>query len=135
VPGEADTDAGTITAVLVPDSDDLAELLAVCGPWHAFLDAGALGDHLTVRSRRPGDRIRPLGLGGSRKLQDILVDAKVPAKQRDGIAVIENGEHIVWIPGFAIDERSAVQDPSRPAVHLIFRPVQGYPGDTIQRFR
>ena len=34
-----------------------------------------------VRSRKPGDRMRPLGLGGSKKLQDILVDAKVPAER------------------------------------------------------
>jgi tRNA(Ile)-lysidine synthase len=70
------------------------------GPWRAVFDARALQDAtLTVRSAKPGDRIRPLGLGGSKKLQDVFVDAKVPRMQRAGWPVIETAGRILWVPG------------------------------------
>jgi tRNA(Ile)-lysidine synthase len=39
---------------------------------------------LSVRSRRPGDHMRPVGMGGT-KLRDIMVDAKVPSAKRAGV--------------------------------------------------
>ena len=39
----------------------------------------------TVRTRRPGDRIRPFGMTGSRKLQDYLTDRKIDEPMRDRI--------------------------------------------------
>ena len=47
--------------------------------------ARALALPLAVRSRRPGDRFRPLGAPGDRKLQDFLVDRKVPREERDSL--------------------------------------------------
>ena len=61
-----------------------------------------------MRSRRPGDRLRPLGLGGEKKLQDILVDAKVPAAERDGVPLICGPQGIIWVVGHCIDERYAL---------------------------
>lgn len=67
----------------------------------AVFDAEAL-DRVVVRGIRPGDRIRPMGLGGSKKLQDVLVDAKVPreARARVQVAADPSGE-VVWVPGLA----------------------------------
>ena len=69
------------------------------------LAADALGDRVTVRSWRPGDRMRPMGLGGSRKLQDLFVDRKVPREQRPLVPVVEAGGEIAWVAGVAADER------------------------------
>ena len=53
---------------------------------------------LTVRTRRPGDRVR--GPAGSRKLQDVLVDRRVPAEQRDLLPVVTDAQgSVLWIPG------------------------------------
>lgn len=57
---------------------------------------------LHVRSWRPGDRMRPKGLGGSKKLQDIFTDAKVPARERRRCPVVCVDEEIIWLPGLAI---------------------------------
>ena len=46
--------------------------------FEAYVDADSLKRPLTVRSRKPGDRLRPLGLGGSKKVQDLLIAAKGP---------------------------------------------------------
>ena len=59
-------------------------------PARASLARAAIGRHaMFVRTWRRGDRMAPLGIHGSRKLQDIFVDAKVPATRRHGIPVFE----------------------------------------------
>jgi tRNA(Ile)-lysidine synthase len=53
---------------------------------------------LTVRTRKPGDRIR--GPRGSRKLQDVFVDLRVPAERRDLQPVVTDAEgRLLWVPG------------------------------------
>jgi tRNA(Ile)-lysidine synthase len=53
---------------------------------------------LIVRTRRPGDRVR--APGGSRKLQDVLVDLRVPAERRDHHPVVTDAEGLLlWVPG------------------------------------
>src|SRR5436305_652601 len=61
------------------------------------------GDRVTVRNRRPGDRLRPLGARGSRRLKEVLVDRRVPRPLRDRIPLLCVGERIAWVPGVTID--------------------------------
>ncbi|MBW3659979.1 MAG: tRNA lysidine(34) synthetase TilS [Actinobacteria bacterium] len=56
---------------------------------------------LVVRARRPGDRIRTGG--GTRKLQDVLVDAGVPRLIRDLVPLVAHGDRVLWVPGIAVD--------------------------------
>ena len=65
----------------------------------------AEGDRVTVRNRRPGDRIHPLGAAGSRKLKELLIDRRVPRRDRDRLPLICVGERIAWVPGVTIDQR------------------------------
>lgn len=57
------------------------------------LPAGAI-----VRGRRPGDRLRPRGMRGHRKLQDYYVDRKIPRRLRDAAPVIALGIDVLWTP-------------------------------------
>jgi tRNA(Ile)-lysidine synthetase-like protein len=63
------------------------------------------GDRVTVRNRRPGDRIHPLGASGSRRLKEVLVDRRVPRRQRDRLPLLCVAGHIAWVPGVTIDQR------------------------------
>ncbi len=54
---------------------------------------------LTVRSWRPGDRMRPEGLGGQRKVKDIFIDAKVPREARREIPLLVKDEDVLWLVG------------------------------------
>jgi tRNA(Ile)-lysidine synthase len=65
----------------------------------------AAGDRVTVRNRRPGDRLHPLGAAGSRRLKEVLIDRRVPQGQRDRIPLLCVGERIAWVPGITIDQR------------------------------
>jgi tRNA(Ile)-lysidine synthase len=84
--------------------------------------AGALELPLAVRSRRPGDRFRPLGAPGGRKLQDFLVDRKVPRDDRDSLPLVVDGrDRIVWVVGHAVAEDFRVTDPSQGVLFLKVR--------------
>ncbi len=63
------------------------------GPWVIESDA----DGLEVRGRRPGDRLA----GRRKKVQDLLVDAKVPRAERDGWPLVVRGGEVVAVPGIA----------------------------------
>ena len=88
-------------------------------PAEASVSSRMLGRRcLRVRTWRPGDRIEPWGLDGSRKLQDVFTDAKVPRAERDCIPVFECGGRVVWVPGYRIARGWAVESERAPAVRL-----------------
>jgi tRNA(Ile)-lysidine synthase len=76
--------------------------------------AGDLGPLLTVRAWREGDRMRPLGLGGTKTLQDLFTDRKVPRALRHTLPVVVAEEEIVWVAGVAVDERFAAAPEGAP---------------------
>lgn len=71
----------------------------------ATLSADALGPVVTVRAWREGDRMRPAGLGGSKSLQDLFTDRKVPRALRRSLPVLEADGEIAWVAGVAVGER------------------------------
>ena len=80
------------------------------------------GEALAIRNRRPGDRFSPLGLRGRKKLQDFLVDRKVPRAARDGVPiVVDREDRIVWVAGHEIDRAFRVTNASQTVVILTLR--------------
>jgi tRNA(Ile)-lysidine synthase len=69
------------------------------------LQASGSPGRVTVRNRRPGDRLWPLGSPGSRKLKDVLIDRGVPKWQRDRLPLLCWAGEIAWVPGITIDDR------------------------------
>jgi tRNA(Ile)-lysidine synthase len=65
------------------------------------MDVLAVGGQLALRTRAPGDYIQPLGMGGRKSLQDLMVDAKIPRELRDSIPVLafDRGHEVLWVPG------------------------------------
>ncbi len=89
----------------------------------AVLDPEALSGELTVRAWREGDRIRPLGLGGTKSLQDLFTDRKVPRSLRRTLPVITSGDRIAWIAGVAVSEDFAAPPSAVRAAVLSARVV------------
>lgn len=87
----------------------------------AVLDAAALGPVVTVRSWRDGDRMRPAGLGGTKSLQDLFTDRKVPRELRRSLPVVEARGEIAWVAGVAVGERFRA-GPAAERVALSARP-------------
>ena len=78
-----------------------------------------LQDPLTVRNWRPGDMIRPLGLGGRKKLQDLFVDRKIAREQRGFIPIVADSKgEILWVVGQTVGEDFRVTDTDRGVLIL-----------------
>jgi tRNA(Ile)-lysidine synthase len=99
-------------------SEDLLERLSARG-LEVAVDLAAVERPLAVRTRRPGDRLRPLGLRGHKKLQDLLVDKKIATAERDRIPlVVDARDRIVWVVGLTIEEGARVTPASRAVLFL-----------------
>ncbi len=89
---------------------------------HGCLQADSVDLPLTVRMRQPGDRFRPLGAPGRRKLQDVLVDRKVPRNERDRVPVVVDARgRLVWVAGVALADECRVTSPEAGVVILKLR--------------
>jgi tRNA(Ile)-lysidine synthase len=81
---------------------------------------------LAVRYWRPGDRFRPTGLRGGKKLQDFFVDRKIERSVRDRVPiVVDEADRIVWVAGHAIDEEFRVTDPAQAVLILRLKGLGG----------
>lgn len=67
------------------------------------------GEQVVVRNRRPGDRVRPLGCQYTRRLKDILIDRRVPRRERSRLPLLEVDSRVAWVPGVTIDEAYRVE--------------------------
>jgi len=94
------------------------------GPWEAAFDADRLPGALAVRFRRPGDRIYPTGMTGSKKLQDLLVDAKVPRRLRDRVPLLVSGDDVIWVIGHRLDRRYLAGAGSRNILLVRVQPLR-----------
>jgi tRNA(Ile)-lysidine synthase len=99
------------------------EVLADIGDGEVSVSAEAVAVPFVVRSWRDGDRMRPVGLGGSKSLQDLFTDRKVPRALRRSLPVIEAAGQIVWVAGVALDERFAAESDNRQTIGLSARRV------------
>lgn len=74
-------------------------------PQGAIFDAALLGFPLQLRNRHAGDRMRPRGGRGSRKLSDLLVDGKIPREQRAHLPVLTDVQgNILFVAGLRPSE-------------------------------
>jgi tRNA(Ile)-lysidine synthase len=86
----------------------------------ASIDASVAADGLWVRSRRPGDALRPLGMAGRKKLQDVLVDRKVPRARRDHVPIVVDArDRIVWVAGIVLSDDARVTASTQSVVTLV----------------
>jgi len=87
-------------------------------PARALMDAEIVPGPLLIRARRPGDRFQPIGAKGTMKLQDFLVNTKVPRAERDRVPVVLSGGRIVWLVGHRISNDAKVTAGTRRTVRL-----------------
>ena len=90
------------------------------------LDAESITPPLVIRSIRPGDRFRPLGMRGRKKVGNYLTDKKVPAIFRDEIPVICDQNGIVWLVGHQIDDRVKQTSATKKVLSIDVHTQKGY---------
>lgn len=98
--------------------------LTAASPFCAFFNAEKMQGPLCVRAWWPGDRFFPLGLGGSKKLQDFFVDLKIPRWRRCSIPLLLSGDQIAWVVGMRIDDRFKVTQETREVLKVEAFPLE-----------
>jgi tRNA(Ile)-lysidine synthase len=119
----AAVDAPAAVRLPIPGSVEFAGVKVRCevgppGVGPGILDRSAVANELLVRSWRPGDRMHPLGLDGSKSLQDLFTARRIPRRARGSIAVVESDGEIAWVAGVATSERFKVTEQTRETVRL-----------------
>ncbi len=85
-----------------------------------LVDADKLKWPLELRFFRRGDRFHPLGMTGSKKLQDFFTDSKVPRDERARVPLLCDSEKICWVAGMRMDDRVKVEDHTRTVLRVKF---------------
>ncbi|MDD5722723.1 MAG: tRNA lysidine(34) synthetase TilS [Syntrophales bacterium] len=81
-----------------------------------FMDCRAISFPLVVRNIRPGDRMQPLGMQGTKKVAALLIDEKVPKARRRSIPLLADRSSVLWVPGVRLSDRAKVTDTTEKVV-------------------
>ena len=92
------------------------------GKFQAVFDLDRLQLPLTLRQRRDGDRFHPFGMQGTKKLKDLLIDAKVPQQERQRVPVLMSGTEIIWVVGYRTSEPSKIRTTTKRRLYLSYSP-------------
>jgi tRNA(Ile)-lysidine synthase len=117
VPGQTLLSGWRITATII-SREEMAE---TGDNFTACFDLDKAGDRLLVRSRKRGDRFQPLGLSQPKKLNEFMIDAKIPQSWRQRVPLVCSPGHILWVVGWRIDDRAKVTEDTRQALCLEFK--------------
>lgn len=106
---------GWLVRASITQPGEKAEGLVAC------LDLDAAGSDLVVRGRKAGDRFQPLGMSETKRLQDFMVDAKIPRLWRDRVPLVCSHEGIVWVVGWRIADSVKVANGKKKVLRLKFK--------------
>ena len=122
VPGRTDIPEACITIDAdifnIEDKPNLLKAISSVDENEAYFDMDLISENITVRNRRPGDRLSPLGMKGRKKLKDVFIDKKISRNIRDGIPVIIWGREILWVVGLCVSDFAKLSPGTRKVLHL-----------------
>ena len=72
----------------------------------------------TLRYRKNGDYIQPLGCSGKQKLKKYLNEKKIPNHEKNNIVLLCNGNEVLWVTGFGISDKIKVKDKPTHVIEL-----------------
>ena len=103
----------------IPVKDQDALTLVSTDPWRATLDLEGVTLPLSVRRPLPGERFVPYGMKGSKKVVDLLTDAKWARNEKEkAVVVVDAAGRIVWLPGLRAAAPCAVSASTRHILEI-----------------
>lgn len=73
---------------------------------------------LLLRNRREGDRFRPFGLRGTKKLSDFFIDRKIPRRLRDRVPLLVEGKDILWVVGIRRADKARITEDTKKILEV-----------------
>ncbi len=118
VPGETEIPGYAVECSLVEGRQETGDESA----YTACMDLDSVGRELWVRARKPGDRFQPLGMAQEKKLQDFMVDCKVPRQMRDRVPLLVTPRGIAWVVGHRIAHWAKLRPDTQGSLLVRFKP-------------
>lgn len=115
VPGETKLPGWRVEAAIVERAE-----MGEADDFTAYFDPAKVGEEISVRARRRGDRFQPQGLDQPKKLGEFMIDAKIPQAWRRGIPLVCSGKQIIWVVGWRLGERAKVSPYTKRVLRLRF---------------
>jgi len=118
------SDLGLEFEVEAKGKEDFDNFLKRKSRWQEAVDRACIREPLRVRCRRPGDRFRPLGVRGEKKLKEFFIDQKVPRRLRESIPLVVSGDRVIWVVGYRIDERVKVTETTQEVLSISVQKIR-----------
>ena len=85
-----------------------------------LFDYDKIEERIVIRNRKDGDKMKPLGIKGTKKLKDIFINLKVPREERDVIPLICFDDEIAWIVGYKVSESFKITKSTKRVLKISF---------------
>lgn len=86
-----------------------------------YFDFDKINTNISIRNRKNGDKIIPLGMKGNKKIKDIFIDMKISKQDRESIPLLCFDEKISWIVGIRISEEYKLTSKSKNILKVIVK--------------
>ena len=88
-----------------------------------IIDAESVSFPLSIRPWIQGDRFTPLGMSGTKKVSDFMVDQKLNYFDKKDLLILTSDDKIVWIMGHRLDENFKITSQTKDFIQLSFSPA------------
>lgn len=112
---------GTLSVLVEEHHDTTIPPADAADPDVEWFDADAVRFPLVLRARRPGDRMHPLGGAGTRKVKEILIDAKASVHEKGRARVLSDAEGLLWVWPYRRAERGRITPQTVRALRVVLR--------------
>lgn len=85
-----------------------------------YFDYDKIKEGITIRAKKDGDKIIPLGMNGSKKIKSIFIDAKIPKEERNKIPLVCFDQEIAWIVGLKVSNLFKVSKKTQDIIKIKF---------------
>ena len=87
-------------------------------PLEIYVDYDKIQGEIFIRQRKPGDRFRPLGMKGSKKIKDYFIDEKIALEERDRIPLVCDEKNIIWVIGYRMSDAYKITNETHKVLRI-----------------
>ena len=88
-----------------------------------YIDYDKVSGELWIRQRKSGDKFSPLGLGGSKKLKDYMIDKKIPQDKRNSIPILCDSSGIIWVIGYGLSDKYKITEETKQTLRIKLKKI------------
>lgn len=88
-----------------------------------YIDYDKVSGELWIRRRKSGDKFSPLGLGGSKKLKDYMIDKKIPQDKRNSIPILCDNSGIIWVIGYGLSDKYKITKETKQTLRIKLKKI------------